>query len=152
MEPLGSAYAAPSPSATPVREETAVVSSPAAAAVEGRADATVEGMLPSVLRGKTISLDTLSATATASERVAVAKDKGTVAINAMSGDGLPHADMEEWLIFSDLHVGPGSLDVGLEVSRRAYCDAGFSWLARGHDPARGETSVIPSSELHEYVG
>lgn len=40
----------------------------------------------------------------------------TVAIHAMSAEGLAHADMTEWLIFSDLHVSPTSLDVSLEVS------------------------------------
>ncbi|CAM9486937.1 unnamed protein product, partial [Sphacelaria rigidula] len=142
MEPLGNAYAAPSPSAAAVGKETGVISSPALAATEAGVETTVEGTLPSVLRGNTISLDTLSATATANETAAVAKDMGSMAINDMSRDGLAHADMEEWLVFSDLHVGPGSLDVGLEVldrvneeaMKRPACGVAFLgdfWHSRG---------------------
>lgn len=98
MEPLGNAYAVPSSDAPVVAAGKAPAGAAARAGVA----------LPSVLRGQTISLDTM---ATAGAKVAK-----PIAIHTLSGDGLAHADMKEWLVFSDLHVGPSSLDVSLEVS------------------------------------
>lgn len=70
--------------------------------------------LPSVLRGRTISLNTMMASTMT--RTTTGADADPVAIHTMSAEGLAHADMKEWLIFSDLHVSPGSLAVSLEVS------------------------------------
>ena len=64
---------------------------------------------PSALVGQTISIDMSGESAPATEGDADA-------IRTMRVDGLPHAQMKEWLVFSDLHVSPGSLAVCLEVS------------------------------------
>lgn len=97
MEPLGKAYAAPSSDASGAVRKAPAVSGAAAGVA-----------LPSILRGQTISLDTM---ATAGAKVAE-----PIMIRTLSGDGLEHAGMKEWLVFSDLHVGPGTLNVSLEVS------------------------------------
>lgn len=49
---------------------------------------------------------------------AATANQSTLEIHYVSGEGLAHADMKEWLIFSDLHVSPASLDVSLEVRVR----------------------------------
>lgn len=62
---------------------------------------------PSALLGETIAVDVSGGYAAA--------EAETVAIRSISSDGLPHAQMKEWLVFSDLHVGSDSLPVSLEV-------------------------------------
>lgn len=123
MEPLGKAYAAPSSDASGAVRKAPAVSGAAAGVA-----------LPSILRGQTISLDTM---ATAGAKVAE-----PIMIRTLSGDGLEHAGMKEWLVFSDLHVGPGTLNVSLEVldrvneeaMKRSACGIAFLgdfWHSRG---------------------
>lgn len=64
----------------------------------------VAALVPPMLLGETISVD-----------VAAENAADTVAIRAISSDGLLHGQMKEWLVFSDLHVSSDSLLVSLEV-------------------------------------
>ncbi len=86
------------------------------------ADATLSAVAPPSLLAQTISLEVpaTAAAEAAAEAAAVVPEGGTetVAIGKMSAEGLAHAAMKEWLVFSDLHVSPGSLAVTLEVCGR----------------------------------
>ncbi|CAM9298178.1 unnamed protein product [Scytosiphon promiscuus] len=97
-------------------------------------------VVPPSLVGQTISLQVPPPAATNS-----VDEKGqaaTVTIGKMSAEGLAHDEMEEWLVFSDLHVSPGSLSVTLEAldrvneeaMKRSACGIAFLgdfWHARG---------------------
>ncbi|CBJ48405.1 DNA double-strand break repair rad50 ATPase [Ectocarpus siliculosus] len=99
------------------------------------------GVVPPSLAGRTISLQASppSAAAALAEK---ASETATTAVFNMSADGLAHATMKEWLVFSDLHVSPASLAVSLEVldrvneeaMKRSACGIAFLgdfWHARG---------------------
>lgn len=144
MEPLGGAYASPSNNLPVVVGGTATATLPAATAKRRRSAPTSSGSRRNSSDGSTTTVDAVltavregaAGTATAtntsspellrgkvSEAVPVATE--AVSIRAMSAEGLPHAEMKEWLVFSDLHVSPGSLDVTLEASA-VRCLAMFS--------------------------
>eukprot|EP00903_Cladosiphon_okamuranus_P005576 g5550.t2 len=102
------------------------------------------GVVPPSLVGQTISVE-MPAPAMASATAAAPRGGGeavAVTIGKMSSEGLAHAAMKEWLVFSDLHVSPGSLAVTLEAldrvneeaMKRAACGIAFLgdfWHARG---------------------
>ncbi|CAM9325553.1 unnamed protein product, partial [Ectocarpus sp. 12 AP-2014] len=99
------------------------------------------GVVPPSLAGRTISLQVSPPSATAA-LVEKASETATAAVFNMSADGLAHAEMKEWLVFSDLHVSPASLAVSLEVldrvneeaMKRSACGIAFLgdfWHARG---------------------
>ena len=139
MEPLGSAYASSSEDVSAVVTATAAPS--AAAAKNKRQHSTLKGN--SRMNGgsttataaaadiaKGTAATPAAALAAEAEAVAIAPppllgqsilaatpaEEGAVAIHAMSSEGLAHAEMKEWMVFSDLHVSPSSLDVALQVS------------------------------------
>lgn len=77
------------------------------------------GVVPPSLAERTISLQA-SPPATAAALAEKASETATAAVFNMSADGLAHATMKEWLVFSDLHVSPASLAVSLEVRSVAW--------------------------------
>lgn len=70
--------------------------------------------VPPSLVGQTISLE-MPAPAEPAAVPEGGAEAVAVTIGKMSSEGLAHAAMKEWLVFSDLHVSPGSLAVTLEV-------------------------------------
>lgn len=113
--------------------DTAAAAAPAAPAAIGKAAATktkttkkagaaavaLPAVLPPPLAGQTISLEVPAPTGATPVTPEGVEEAVAVAISKMSSEGLAHAAMKEWLVFSDLHVSPGSLAVTLEV-RVAY--------------------------------
>ncbi|CAN0512394.1 unnamed protein product, partial [Ectocarpus sp. 8 AP-2014] len=73
------------------------------------------GVVPPSLAGRTISLQASPPPAAASALAEKASETASATVFNMSADGLAHATMKEWLVFSDLHVSPASLAVSLEV-------------------------------------
>ncbi|CAM9204630.1 unnamed protein product, partial [Laminaria digitata] len=168
MEPLGSAYASSSEDISAAVTATAAPS--AAAAKNKRRHSTLKGSgrtngdsTAATAAAIDIAKGTAATTAvTAAVTAAVAEaaaaappsllgqpllpatpvEEGAVAIHAMSAEGLAHAEMKEWMVFSDLHVSPSSLDVTLQVLDRVNTEAmkrpacgiaflGDFWHARG---------------------
>lgn len=143
MEPLGDAYG-PSDASSPMprggggqgetrarRSGEKLTRGKDSAGAHIAANGGESGMLPPVLRGQTISLPQ-------------AANEPHV-IRSMSSDGMPHAAMKEWLVFSDLHVGPSSLAVSLEV-RTLFFRQGFVHTRRLDNklPLPGGVSDFPS--------
>ena len=85
-----------------------------AGAGAGDAAAASPAVVPPSLVGQTISLE-IPAPSVAAAVPEGGAEEVAVTIGKMSSEGLAHAAMKEWLVFSDLHVSPGSLGVTLEV-------------------------------------
>lgn len=132
IEPLGNAYASSSEDASAVSTATAT---PSAASAKnkrlhstlkrsGRTNGGSATATADIAKGTTATGAIAAATAATappsllgqSTLVARPAEEGAVAIHTMSAEGLAHAEMKEWMVFSDLHVSPSSLDVTLQVS------------------------------------
>lgn len=144
MEPLGDAYASsspeegpslagatlPRPQAVARRRRSTAASTTSSSSRKGTKSTSqkkvhIEGSASTptataaAVRGAAggeVSVVEASMKAQAVGREMPTTEEETVAIHAMSAEGLAHAEMTEWLVFSDLHVSPTSLGVSLEVS------------------------------------
>ena len=131
MEPLGSAYASSSDEVSEAPTPTPTAAPSAKAAKNERQHSTMKGS--GQTQGDSACAATTSdiAEGTATIAAAVAPPslhvqsflpvtppavEGGVVIHAMSAEGLAHGEMKEWVVFSDLHVSPASLDVTLQVN------------------------------------